>query len=331
MITPRFKAGDFDGGVSAGVAAMIQAVRGEYKGNGETSPTEQPLGLLSLLFFFGRACCFSAAAALAPRPSPPRRLLDRRPPFGGGSAAAGSAVAASAARRRRFRRRRRLGRLVAERERNLIYGGKQSEGILQPEGLARIVAAVQAAEKRTSGEIVPMGVGRSYDYPRTEVVGAGFFALATGAFLAWALGKESLWLFLGLFALFYVLFHLLIHHLPPLKRLLIHRAEMAAEVEEKALVAFVDHGLHRTRDGTGILILISLLERRVHVLADSGIDKVVPAGTWDGIVATVTEGLRRGGACDALCKAIGRCADLLEANFPVRADDTDELPNLILE
>ena len=136
----------------------------------------------------------------------------------------------------------------------------RAKGFFSQEEQARIVAAVQAAEKRTSGEIVPMVVDHSYDYPRAEVVGAGFFALATGAFLAWALGKESLWLFLGLFALFYVLFHLLIHHLPPLKRLLIHRAEMAAEVEEKALVAFVDHGLHRTRDGTGILILISLLE-----------------------------------------------------------------------
>ena len=33
-IAPRFKAGDYDGGIRAGVAAMIAATKGEYKGNG---------------------------------------------------------------------------------------------------------------------------------------------------------------------------------------------------------------------------------------------------------------------------------------------------------
>src|ERR1700733_12875321 len=33
-IKPPFKNGDFDGGVTAGVKAIIAATRGEYKGNG---------------------------------------------------------------------------------------------------------------------------------------------------------------------------------------------------------------------------------------------------------------------------------------------------------
>jgi uncharacterized protein len=36
QITPRFKAGDFDGGLTAGVTSMIAAAKGEYKGTGET-------------------------------------------------------------------------------------------------------------------------------------------------------------------------------------------------------------------------------------------------------------------------------------------------------
>jgi uncharacterized protein len=35
-IVPRFKAGDFDGGVTAGVAAILASVRGEYTGTGST-------------------------------------------------------------------------------------------------------------------------------------------------------------------------------------------------------------------------------------------------------------------------------------------------------
>ena len=36
-ITPRFKAGDFDGGLTAGVQAILAAVKGEYQGNGTTA------------------------------------------------------------------------------------------------------------------------------------------------------------------------------------------------------------------------------------------------------------------------------------------------------
>lgn len=36
-ITPSFKAGDYDGGLTAGVEAMIAATKGEYKGSGQTA------------------------------------------------------------------------------------------------------------------------------------------------------------------------------------------------------------------------------------------------------------------------------------------------------
>jgi uncharacterized protein len=36
QITPRFKAGDYDGGLTAGVRSIIAAAKGEYKGTGAT-------------------------------------------------------------------------------------------------------------------------------------------------------------------------------------------------------------------------------------------------------------------------------------------------------
>lgn len=53
-ITPRFRAGDFDGGVTAGTRALIAAARGEYTGTGRTvREGEQQTGgrgSLTLLF-----------------------------------------------------------------------------------------------------------------------------------------------------------------------------------------------------------------------------------------------------------------------------------------
>jgi uncharacterized protein len=40
-IAPRFKAGDYDAGVTAGVNAMIAATKGEYKGTGRTARERQ--------------------------------------------------------------------------------------------------------------------------------------------------------------------------------------------------------------------------------------------------------------------------------------------------
>jgi uncharacterized protein len=55
-ITPRFKQGDFNGGVTAGVHAVIAATKGEYKGTGRTVREGQGgrndggISLFSLLF-----------------------------------------------------------------------------------------------------------------------------------------------------------------------------------------------------------------------------------------------------------------------------------------
>lgn len=195
----------------------------------------------------------------------------------------------------------------------------------------KIEAAVKAAESKTSGEIVPMVVDSSYDYPRAELIGGGTLALAVGLMVSWYFGGESIWWFLPVFIVGFFIFQQLIRYLPALKRKLIHPDELTEEVKEKALVSFIEQGLHETRDRTGILILISLFEHRVQVLADSGINEKVPEHTWEELVDIIVAGLKSGDACTATCQAITRCGELLQEHFPRKDDDTDELPNLIME
>lgn len=208
---------------------------------------------------------------------------------------------------------------------------KKTDGFFSADEKRRIEAAVAEAEQRTSGEIVPMVVEAAYDYPRAEIIGGGFFALAFASLFSWWWWHASLWAFLPAFLLLYLPCKWLIRFTPALKRRLIAEAEIDAEVEEKALVSFVEQGLHHTRDNTGILILICLFEHRVEVLADRGINALVPKETWQEIVAIITDGLRRGQACEALCRAVDRCGEILAGHFPMREDDSDELPNLIID
>ncbi len=49
-ITPKFKAGDYYGGIQSGVNAILQATRGEYKGTGHLPDWVFPIGIFLLIF-----------------------------------------------------------------------------------------------------------------------------------------------------------------------------------------------------------------------------------------------------------------------------------------
>jgi len=114
------------------------------------------------------------------------------------------------------------------------------------------------------------------------------------------------------------------------KRRLIPKARMDEAVHGRSLVAFTAHGLHHTRANTGILILASLLEHRVEVLADRGINEKVQPGTWDDVVRILTSGIKTGEACIAFCAAIERCGEILATHFPRPQDDRDELADKLV-
>jgi len=202
---------------------------------------------------------------------------------------------------------------------------------------ARVDTAVKEAEKLSAGEIVVMIISASYQYPLAIVIGAAAFALPlaliftplTGAWL-W-IGGQNMWLFLGFLTVFFILFHEAIKRSPWLKRFFISRSEIDDEVEEAAITNFFDQDLYRTRDETGVLVLISVFERRVWILADRGINANVPAGQWDEIVKMITDGIKQKRAADAICAAVEKIGALLTDHFPIKPDDTDELKNLIVE
>ncbi len=194
----------------------------------------------------------------------------------------------------------------------------------------KIQQAVAAAEQRTSGEIVPMIVAASSRYAETDltclIAGLLLGTVAaliwgdpwgfTHAELAWPVGGAALGLLLCQFA--------------PIKRRLIPQSRMDEAVDLRSLAAFTAQGLHHTRAETGILILASLFEHRVEVLADRGINEKVQPGTWDEIVHIITTGLKSNDGCAAFCAAIEECGKILAEHFPRSPDDRDELNNKLV-
>ena len=212
-----------------------------------------------------------------------------------------------------------------------------AEGFFTQDEQQEITQAVQRAEQQTAGEIVPMVVSASHVYPEAELTGATVLALpaalaaalVTGSFFWWQ--GEVLWLFLGYLSVFFLLARLLVRRNSSLLRLFIRRQRAAAEVERAAFTHFYAAGLQATRDATGVLIYISVLERRVWILGDRGINEKIPQQTWQVFVSRLTAGIRGKQQGAALCTTIEEIGNLLHTHFPPKDDDRNELSDLIIE
>jgi putative membrane protein len=203
----------------------------------------------------------------------------------------------------------------------------------------RIRQAVREAERTTTGEIVPMIVPASARY---REAGYRMGLMLVWLTLALLLTLEVYWLPWGWHAgnAGWLLLAVVVAYgagewlgrIPSIIRLVTSRERMEQKVRLRAEQAFYRYGLHKTRGRTGILILISLLEHRVHVLADQGINDHVPSGTWEGLVKGIVDGIRKGLATDAICEAITCCGALLAQVAPAGSgDNPDELPNEMIQ
>ena len=106
--------------------------------------------------------------------------------------------------------------------------------------------------------------------------------------------------------------------------------EVEEEVQEAAITTFFNEGLYRTRDETGVLMLISVFEHKVWILADKGINAKVQDGQWEDIIRRLIHGIKQKRQADSICEAVEEIGAILKSHFPVKPDDTDELKNLII-
>lgn len=205
----------------------------------------------------------------------------------------------------------------------------------------RIQAAVADAESGTSGEIVACLMPSSDSYGISYLRSAIVFALAgtivaaivvrtyTGWGLVWLyspLGFASFMLACGLVGAAVAAVW------PGFRRLMIGGPRLRRMVRLQAYRTFVSEEVFRTRERTGILIFVSLFEHRVEVVADEGINNVVDADSWNGVVEMLLRELRLGRVAQGFEQAVGACGKILKDAGVVRApDDDDELANNLRE
>ncbi|MBN1949351.1 MAG: TPM domain-containing protein [Candidatus Cloacimonetes bacterium] len=202
-----------------------------------------------------------------------------------------------------------------------------------------INAAVARAEEKTSGEIATAIIRESYDYAIYELILAVVTGFAYFLILLFFTSRLELWLqnllwdysvqyllaFYGFSTFAVITAVYFLANLTFIDRIIVPARIRKRKVRERALRYFMEAGVNNTRDRSGILIFISLLERRVELLADSGINSRISPGLWQNFVDDITAGIRKNELVPALEKAVLDCGHLLAEYFPISADDVNEL------
>jgi len=206
------------------------------------------------------------------------------------------------------------------------------KGLFSSEDLEAIRQATEEAEKRTSGEIVPVVVSSCSDTGEAlwKLVAFGAFAMPLLAALAFSRfelwGEHISWWMLGPPVIGGAVGWLLAWACPSCRRWLMDREELERAVAARARQAFLEEEVFATRERTGILIFLALFERRVVVMGDEGINRAVKQEEWQGVVDLLIEGIRSGSLAKALIRAISDCGMILESHHvEIRPDDTNEL------
>ena len=213
----------------------------------------------------------------------------------------------------------------------------------------KVSAAISAAEAKSSGEIVAVATPLSDPY---HDVGLHWALVPLFAVLAWAAWRPTalVWWYdflfggwkpdptlsqlltlLMFFAALKFTVALYILKWMPLRLALTPAATKHRRVRRRAIAIFQAAAAGRTTDGTGILIYLSMGERRAEIIADQAILKVTDEHAWGEAMTALIAEVRQGRPADGIVAAIERVGVVLADHFPRSEHDINQIPDKLIE
>lgn len=205
-----------------------------------------------------------------------------------------------------------------------------------------IEGAIADAERECSAEIICAVATESGRYDRAEAV-AGLFTALVGLWVvnailagpvnsagSWeAASVPFLWQVAGVVAGF-IVGNVAAAAVHPLRRLLVGKREMVAEVARAASHVFHQRRLASTHLRGGVLVYISLFERRVVILADEGAKAALGNEGINELRDLAVEKLRQGNRAGTLLDTVKNVGTHLAGAFSDEKSPESELPNDLL-
>ncbi len=219
--------------------------------------------------------------------------------------------------------------------------------VISTEDHRRVSEAIASAEQDTSGEILAIVAERSDAYHDVGLHYAVLVAfLALGAVALWPGLLNFWWTMLfgwelptarGLMTLLFgvVLFKfvatLLIMKWKPLRVVLTPASTKTRRVRQRAVTLFRVGAERRTVGRTGVLIYLSIAERRAEIVGDEAIIDRSEPDQWASAMDALITRVRAGQPADGMIDAITMLGAILSVEFPRGEHDVNEIPDKLIE
>lgn len=194
----------------------------------------------------------------------------------------------------------------------------------------KIRAAVQNAERKTSGEFITVLARRSDSYFFIPIIYAALCVMVVLVPLIYIFSFINTRLILDLQFLVFIVMYL-IFQTESIKMKIVPKHMQNVRVFKLAMEQFLEQGVANTKDHSGVMFFVSMAERRVEIIADKGINEKVNKDAWQHIVDEFVENVRNDQMCPGFTTAIEKCGNLMAEHYPIQPDDKNELGDSLIE
>ena len=189
---------------------------------------------------------------------------------------------------------------------------------------AALAKAVRDIEKNTDAEIVIVVRGRSGSYRHADYLFGALVAFVGLLFVLFSrFDFHTFWVPFDVVALF-VAGAFVSSRGDLIRRSLTTKKFRAKAARAGAAAMFYEAGIANTLAENGLLIYLSLLERRLEVFADRGVLKAVPPLKWNNAVYELKK-IARQPDPETLVKAVRDLGNVLAAHLPATGENPNEL------
>jgi putative membrane protein len=187
-----------------------------------------------------------------------------------------------------------------------------------------LAEAVREIEKNSNAEIVVVVRGRSGTYRHADYLFGGIVALVGLIFVLFSPFEfHTFWVPFDVIALF-VAGAFVSSRGDWLRRLLTTKKFRVKAARAGAAAMFYEAGIANTSAENGVLIYLSLLERRLEVIADRGILKAVPPLKWNHSVFALKQVARDPDPAKVIA-ALRDLGNVLAEYVPATGENPNEL------
>lgn len=185
---------------------------------------------------------------------------------------------------------------------------------------------VKKIETTTNAELVLIVRARSGSYRHADYLFGALIAFAGLLFLLFSpIEFHQYWVAIDV-ALLFALGALLASRSNSIRRLLTTKKFRNEAVRTAAAAMFYEAGIANTGAEMGVLIYLSVLERRLELIADRGILKGVNALEWNQVLFELHEAGRKAQP-RPLLEGLENLGALLATHLPTTGDNPNELPD----